>query len=138
MAKLKARGREEIFRVTITRPARDTSTGVAEVQDFRARSGLNLEQLIKIYLDKGWEVVSVNPAYFRQNGTIIEARSQDPFISVEIDRRLPSVAIKMCDESEFYFQEHHADEVLEVAKTTMKDTGLEGLISIEDFLLATN
>ena len=56
----------------------------------------------------------------------------------DIDTRVPSVFIRLCDGSEFYFQESHADEILDTAKQTMRDTGLDGLLSIEDFLLATS
>ncbi len=120
MAKLKARGREEIFRVEKTMPG--TSSGVAEVRHYRAltsdgsvlermviyytpeevarsygrkshgygwkirgraKAGKSLEELLKIYLDGGWQLVEANPAYFRVSGDSIEALSQEPFISVE-------------------------------------------------------
>ena len=58
--------------------------------------------------------------------------------SCEIDNSLPSVSIKLSDGSEFYFQEWRADKFLTEAKTTMRDTGLEGLLPIEDFILATS
>lgn len=120
MAKLKARGREEIFRVEKVAPGeRD---GVAEVHHFRtltsdgnllermvirytpeevarnygkrqhdygwkvrgrARPGLTLEQLLKIYLDKGWTLASASPSYFDVRGDAIQGISQEPFISVE-------------------------------------------------------
>ena len=120
MAKLKARGREEIFRVERTRSS--TSPGVAEVHDYRAlqsdgnmlermtlrytpeeiarnygkkshdygwkvrgraRAGLTLEQLLKLYLDKGWKLSSASDTYFTTRGDVIEARSQEPFIALE-------------------------------------------------------
>jgi hypothetical protein len=139
MAKLKARGREEIFRVTISRPAADTSTGVETVQDFRslmsdgniltrrllrytpeeaaknygkrshdygwtvkgrARAGLSLEQLLKIYLDKGWEVVEVSGNYFRRQGSMVEALSQEPFISLETAEKRKTVLAKSHSKAE--------------------------------------
>lgn len=58
--------------------------------------------------------------------------------SCSVDTGLPSVSISHSDGSEFYFQEHRADEILDEARTTMRDTGLEGLLSIEDFLLVAS
>lgn len=121
MAKLKARGREEIFRVTrVETPGRDGIKGVRHYRalasdgnvlermvveytpeetaknygkgshDYgwkirgRAKAGLGLEQLLKGYLDKGWELVQASSVYFKTNfaGTVIEAYSQEPFIAV--------------------------------------------------------
>jgi hypothetical protein len=123
VAKLKARGREEIFRVERVRPpAPGNIQGIAEVRDYRvlasdgnvlermvlhytpeeaaknygkkshdygwkvrgrARSGLTLEQLLKLYLDKGWQLAEASDAYFTVSGDSIESISQEPFISIE-------------------------------------------------------
>jgi hypothetical protein len=120
MAKLKARGREEIFRVERTRGS--STPGVAEVHDYRilasdgnvlermvlhytpeetaknygkkshdygwkvrgrAKAGLTLEQLLKSYLDRGWQLASASESYFAVRGDSIEAHSQEPFVSEE-------------------------------------------------------
>jgi hypothetical protein len=123
VAKLKARGREEIFRVERSRPPSPGNVqGIAEVRDYRvlasdgnvlermvlhytpeeaarnygkkshdygwkvrgrARSGLTLEQLLKLYLDKGWQLADASSSYFTVSGDSIESISQDPFIPVE-------------------------------------------------------
>jgi hypothetical protein len=121
MAKLKARGREEIFRVTKVETG-GTREGIKGVRHYRAlasdgnilerlvieytavekaknygkgshdygwkirgraKAGWSLEQLLKGYLDKGWELISASPTYFTVSGTSIEAHSQEPFIAVE-------------------------------------------------------
>jgi hypothetical protein len=120
VAKLKARGRKEVFRVERTRAS--SSPGVAEVLDYRAlmsdgnilermvlhytpeetarnygkkshdygwkvrgraRSGLTLEQLLKLYLDKGWQLSAASGDYFTVGGDSIEAHSQEPFVAAE-------------------------------------------------------
>jgi hypothetical protein len=130
VAKLKARKREEVFRVERTRAhGRD---GVAEVRDSRAlmsdgnvlermvlrytpeeveknygkkshdygwkvrgraKSGLSLEQLLKGYLDRGWQLAEASDDYFTVSGDSIEAHSQGPFITVEkAERRMEGLA----------------------------------------------
>jgi hypothetical protein len=119
MAKLKARGREEIFRVTrvATGEGREGIKGVRHYRALasdgnilermvieytpeetaknygkgshdhrwkirgRAKAGWTLEQLLKGYLDKGWELVDASRTYFKVQGNIIEAYSQEPFIT---------------------------------------------------------
>jgi len=117
MAKLKARGREEIFRVSETVPG--SREGVAEVTHYRAlasdgsvlermvirytpaekeknygkgshdygwkvrgraKAGRSVEQLLKPYLEAGWQLVEASPSYFRVSGDSIEGLSSDPLI----------------------------------------------------------
>jgi len=130
MAKLKARGREEIFRVK--RIETRNEGGIAEVHSYRvlasdgnvlgrmkmlytpeekaknygkgshdygwvvrgrAKAGLSVEQLLKLYLEKGWALEEVNPAYFNQRGNTIEGISSKPFISMEkAEKRKATIA----------------------------------------------
>lgn len=55
---------------------------------------------------------------------------------IEINHGLPFVSIKLSDGTEYYWQESQADENLDEAKKDMKECGLEGKISLEDYLLA--
>jgi hypothetical protein len=127
VAKLKARGREEIFRVERVRPpAPGNVQGIAEVHDYRtlmsdgnvlermvlhytpeeaarnygkkshdygwkvrgrAKSGLTLEQLLKLYLDKGWQLADASSADFTVSGDSIESISQEPFVKPEVAQR---------------------------------------------------
>lgn len=114
MAKLKARGREEIFRLERIRSG--AREGIAEVKEYRVlatdgnvlermviyytpeevaknygtkshdygwkvrglvKAGLTLEQLLKTYLDRGWQLAYANSAYFTVRGDVIEAHSQE-------------------------------------------------------------
>jgi hypothetical protein len=120
MAKISARGREEIFRVKRTHPG--SSDGVTSVDDYRAltsdgsilermvihytpeekaknygkgshdygwkirsraRSGKTLEELLHVYLDKGWQLVEANRSYFDLRGGAFVGISQKPFITEE-------------------------------------------------------
>ena len=47
--------------------------------------------------------------------------------SIKIDRRLPYIAIRMSDGSEYFFQEHEASALLE---------GIPDYVNEADFLLA--
>jgi hypothetical protein len=47
----------------------------------RAKVGRTLEQLLKFYLDGGWELEEASSTYFRPTSGGIEAASPDPFIS---------------------------------------------------------
>jgi hypothetical protein len=59
----------------------------------RAKSGLSLEQLLRGYLDKGWQLAEASDAYFTVSGDSIAAHSQMPFISVEkAERRREGLA----------------------------------------------
>lgn len=55
---------------------------------------------------------------------------------ISIDRGLPSISIKLPDGAEYYWQEHQAEANLDEVKKDMKENGLDGLISVEDYLLA--
>lgn len=47
----------------------------------RVKAGRTLEQLLKTYLDGGWELEEASSTYFRPTGGGIEAVSSEPFIS---------------------------------------------------------
>jgi len=135
MAKLKARGRKEIFRVlktVVPDPGSPRSGEIEEVRHYRAfttdgnvlermviyytreetrknygkrlhdygwkvkgraRAGKTLEELLKSYLEKGWELEEANPAYFRVGPGFVEGISQEPFISEKkAEKRRASIA----------------------------------------------
>lgn len=108
MAKLKARGREEIFRVSYEK-ATPGDREVAREKNFRAftsdgnvlerrviwwREGgshdygwkvrgkakpeRNVEELLKSYLDRGWHLEDANRGYFNISGNTITAISHEP------------------------------------------------------------
>lgn len=124
MAKLKARGRDVVFKVEKTIPGK--SAGVASATHYRmlasdgnvlsrhvvhytseeiaknygkrshdygwkvegrAKRGLGLEELLKNYLDRGWQLMSASPSYFDVRGDSISALSSEPFISEEKAKR---------------------------------------------------
>lgn len=132
MAKIKARGREEVFRVEKSSPPASGRADISEVRHYRAlmsdgnvlermvihysseevtknygkrshdygwkvrgraRAGLDLEALLKIYLDKGWDLVSASPSYFDVRPGSVEAISREPFITeAAAEKRRTSVA----------------------------------------------
>lgn len=55
---------------------------------------------------------------------------------ISIDRGLPSLSVTLSDGAEYYWQEHQAEHNLDEAKKDMKENGLEGKISLEDYILA--
>jgi hypothetical protein len=122
MARLKARGRKEIFRVvSVKEPAPEAANrGVAETKHYRAlmtdgnvlermviyytpeevrrsygershdygwkvrgkiKAGLSAEQLLKSYLDRGWEVESLSPEHFRTGPDFIVGISDKPIVT---------------------------------------------------------
>lgn len=42
----------------------------------------------------------------------------------------------MSNGEEFYYQEHQTDQVLDEAKKDIRESGMEGLVSVQDYLLA--
>jgi hypothetical protein len=57
--------------------------------------------------------------------------------SCTINMHLPEVSITMSDGQVWYYQEWQADEVLNEARETMRDTGIGDYLAVEDYLLAT-
>ena len=99
MAKLKARGRQEIFRIEKIKEVQ--RTGFAEryrvqkalmsdgnilekIDDGawkvlgKVKPGLSAEQALQLYADKGWKLLSSHPAHFTQSGDVITGRSAEP------------------------------------------------------------
>jgi hypothetical protein len=59
----------------------------------RAKAGLTLEQLLRGYLDRGWQLADASDDYFTVSGDSIEAHSPEPFVSVEkAERRREGLA----------------------------------------------
>lgn len=56
--------------------------------------------------------------------------------SCAIGWALPDIQITMSNGEEFYYQEHQADQVLDEAKKDIRESGMEGLVSVQDYLLA--
>lgn len=99
MAKLKARGRQEIFRVE--KELKNPRTGWTEryrvqkaimsdgnvlekIDDSawkiigKVKPGLSAEQLLQIYVDKDWTLLNSNPSYFTRSGNEIAGISNEP------------------------------------------------------------
>lgn len=123
MAKLKARGRQEIFRVhrvEVPRPGQLHDDSTAEIHHFRAlttdgnvlsrmvmhytpeevrknygkrhhdygwkvkgraKAGRSVEELLRGYLERGWELEDASDSYFRRVGDGIEGISPAPLIT---------------------------------------------------------
>jgi hypothetical protein len=123
MAKLKARGRQEIFRVRrveVPRPGQFHDDSIAEIHHFRAlttdgnvlsrmvmyytpeevrknygkthhdygwkvkgraKAGRSVEELLRFYLEKEWELEDASDSYFRRVGDGMEGISQAPLVT---------------------------------------------------------
>jgi hypothetical protein len=99
MAKLKARGRQEIFRIEkikevqlrgyaehyrVQKALMSDGNILEKIDDGawkvlgKVKPGLSAEQALQLYADKDWKLLSSNPAYFTQSGDVITGRSTEP------------------------------------------------------------
>lgn len=93
MAKLKARGREDgnlLERMVVYYTPEEVKKNYGEKShDYgwkvrgRAKGGYTLEQILKSYLDKGWQLSSASPRHFTVSCDSIEAHSREPFVTAE-------------------------------------------------------
>lgn len=73
----------------------------------RVKAGRTLEQLLKTYLDGGWELEEASSTYFRPTSSGIEAVSLEPFISEASAEKRKERLIKSRSKAEAE-REHHA------------------------------
>ena len=99
MAKLKARGRQEIFRIEkikevprqgfteryrIQKALMSDCNVLEKVDDGawkiigKVKPNLSAEQALRIYADKGWRLLQANPAYLTVSGDTITGTSSEP------------------------------------------------------------
>ena len=99
MAKLKARGRQEIFRIEkikeiprqgfaeryrVQKALMSDGNVLEKVDDGtwkvigKVKPGLSAEAALKIYADKGWRLLQAHPAYFTVSGDTVAGRSSEP------------------------------------------------------------
>ena len=99
MAKLKARGRQEIFRIEkikeiprqgfaeryrVQKALMSDGNVLEKVDDGtwkvigKVKPGLSAEAALKIYADKGWRLLQAHPAYFTVSSDTVAGRSSEP------------------------------------------------------------
>ena len=99
MAKLKARGRQEIFRIEkikevprqgfaeryrVQKALMSDCNVLEKIDDGawkvigKVKPGLSAEAALKIYADKGWRLLQAHPAYFTVSGDTVAGRSSEP------------------------------------------------------------
>ena len=99
MARLKARGRQEIFRIEkieevpyqgfteryrIQKALMSDGNILKKVDDGswkilgKVKPGLSAEQALQIYADKGWKLLNASPAYLSVSGDAVTGRSNEP------------------------------------------------------------
>ena len=99
MAKLKARGRQEIFRIEkikevprqgfaeryrVQKTLMSDGNVLEKVDDGtwkvigKVKPELSAEAALKIYADKGWRLLMANPSYFTVTGSTVTGKSSEP------------------------------------------------------------
>ena len=99
MAKLKARGRQEIFRIEkikevprqgfseryrVQKALMSDGNVLEKVDDGiwkvigKVKPGLSAEAALKIYADKGWRLLQAHPSYFAVSGDTVTGKSSEP------------------------------------------------------------
>jgi hypothetical protein len=99
MAKLKARGRQEIFRIEkikevprqgfaeryrVQKALMSDGNVLEKVDDGtwkvigKVKPGLSAEAALKIYADRGWRLLMANPSYFNVSGDTVTGKSSEP------------------------------------------------------------